>query len=183
MGAYGRFDLVYIKTDKNGTKYYNDINCPRCSGYGGASKWNLTGHICYACGGTGKRPQPKTVKVYTPEYEAKLEARRAAKAPQKDAERAAKAKAMQDEMRVRTWMEQGFSADGSGFIHYGETYRNREKLKASGGRWCQMLKAYIAPTEIECEGVKTMKINAEQICHPFGYIDSDKAWELSESWR
>lgn len=183
MGAYGAFDLIYIKTDKNGTKYYHDINCPRCSGYGELSKWEYTGRVCYACGGDGKRPQPKVVKIYTPEYEAKLEARRAAKAPAKEAAKAEKAKQMMDEMRIRCWQEQGFTEDGIGFIHYGETYKNRETLKKNGGRWCQIMKAYIAPKQIECKGVKIIEANAADICTPGGYIDWEKANEISKAWR
>lgn len=72
-------ELQYIKTDRNGTKWYNDWTCPRCGGAGASDKWLFTGRICYECGGTGKRRTPKIVKSYTPEYEAKLAAKRAAR--------------------------------------------------------------------------------------------------------
>ena len=73
-------ELQYVKTDRNGTKYFYDWNCPRCGGEGGAGQWLYTGFTCFRCGGTGKRETPKVVKEYTPEYWAKLEARREAKA-------------------------------------------------------------------------------------------------------
>lgn len=178
MGAYGAHDLVYIKTDKNGTKYYNDINCPRCSGYGELSKWEHTGRICYACGGDGKRPQPKIVKVYTPEYEAKLEARRAAKAIKKNAEKEADSKQMISEMFARSIKEMGFGENGIGYVHYGNTYRNKDLLKSKGARWSMELKAYIAPAKIEAKDVKVYEVDAATICTPAGYIDWDKGFEL-----
>ena len=32
MGAYGFYELEYVRTDRNGTKIYHDNNCPHCSG-------------------------------------------------------------------------------------------------------------------------------------------------------
>lgn len=76
-----RKDLVkYIRTDRNGTKIYEDWTCSRCGGAGGSSMWALTGWECFACGGTGRSNRPSIVKEYTDEYWAKLEARREAKA-------------------------------------------------------------------------------------------------------
>ena len=66
---------ILIRVDKNGTKYYEgNVPCSRCGGAGGADKWQFTGWTCYQCGGTGK--MLGKYKVYTPEYEAKLEAKR-----------------------------------------------------------------------------------------------------------
>lgn len=65
-----------IRVDKNGTKYFTGFEaCDRCGGLGYADKWYFTGKTCYKCGGSGK--QPASWKEYTPEYEAKLETRRA----------------------------------------------------------------------------------------------------------
>ena len=30
--------IVYLRTDKNGTKYYANYTCPRCGGAGGSDK-------------------------------------------------------------------------------------------------------------------------------------------------
>lgn len=68
-----------FKIDRNGTKYYLDWTCPRCGGAGGGPQWAYTGWTCYECAGTGERKDPKVVKEYTPEYEAKLAERRAAR--------------------------------------------------------------------------------------------------------
>lgn len=76
-----------IRIDRNGTKYYEGmISCDRCGGAGGADQWKATGWTCYKCGGTG-RIHGK-YKIYTPEYEAKLEARRKARAEKWEREHA-----------------------------------------------------------------------------------------------
>ena len=67
-----------IRVDRNGTKYYEgNVTCDRCGGAGGADQWKYTGWNCYKCGGSGK--VWGKYKIYTPEYEAKLEARRKAR--------------------------------------------------------------------------------------------------------
>ena len=67
-----------IRIDRNGTKYYEgEVPCSRCGGAGGADAWKYTGWTCYKCGGKGT--EHGTWKVYTPEYEAKLNARREVK--------------------------------------------------------------------------------------------------------
>ena len=62
--------IVYLRTDKNGTKYYANYTCPRCGGAGGSDKWAFTGWTCYECGGTGESSTPVIEKEYTPEYRA-----------------------------------------------------------------------------------------------------------------
>lgn len=65
-----------IRVDKNGTKYFTGFeSCDRCGGAGGWDGWKATGWKCYKCGGSGR--QVATWKEYTPEYEKKLEERRA----------------------------------------------------------------------------------------------------------
>ena len=94
-----------IKVDRNGTQYFSGmVSCPRCGGAGGADAWAYTGWTCYECGGTGT--VRGTWKVYTPEYEAKLEARRAARRKKWEeehaeeiAQREAERKAREEEQR------------------------------------------------------------------------------------
>ena len=63
-----------IRTDRNGTKYYEGmVTCPRCGGAGGANQWAYTGWTCYECGGSGK--VFGKWKEYTPEYADKLSKR------------------------------------------------------------------------------------------------------------
>ena len=91
-----------IKTDKNGTKYFNErIICDRCGGdgiykwgamisYGGAAPVPQYSGVCFKCNGAGR--VWAVTKEYTPEYRAKLdEANEKRKAKQKakwEAERA-----------------------------------------------------------------------------------------------
>ena len=95
-----------IRVGKNGTKYWEGmVSCDRCGGAGGADQWKETGWTCYKCGGTGKMLDKW--KEYTPEYEAKLEARRKAKAEKWEKEHAeeiakaeAERKAKEDAERI-----------------------------------------------------------------------------------
>lgn len=192
MGAYGRYDLIYVKTDKNGTKYYHDINCPRCSGYGALEKWAYTGRVCYECGGEGKRVHPKTIKIYTPEYEAKLEARRAAKAAkyeEEHAEEIAEAKAEEERKEAerkqrkneQTSKELGCAANGIGYVLTGNTYPVKEEIKKNGGKWVGG--TWVCPIRYEANGVKAIEIDLTKFINEYGLISYgeglDLIWETS----
>lgn len=83
--------LIYVRTDKNGTKIYHDFTCQRCSGLGASEAWKFTGMTCYECGGSGIAPKPREVREYTPEYEAKLAEKRKARREKLEQELRAKA--------------------------------------------------------------------------------------------
>ena len=87
-----------FKVDRNGTKYFYDWTCPRCGGQGGRSEWAYTGWTCFECGGDGQSKEPKIVKVYTPEWQARIDARRQAKA-EAEAARIAEEEARQERIR------------------------------------------------------------------------------------
>lgn len=92
-----------IKTDRNGTKYFNTrVKCDRCGGdgvykwgamisYGGGPAVPQFAGTCYKCGGAGSVWEIE--KEYTPEYRAKLDAanekRKAKQRAKMEAERAA----------------------------------------------------------------------------------------------
>lgn len=63
-----------VKTDKNGTRYYEEnVQCWKCNG-SGIYSWGMNGcysGACYACNGAGWRLVKD--KEYTPEHAAKLE--------------------------------------------------------------------------------------------------------------
>ena len=87
-----------IKIDRNGSKYYEGwVTCDRCGGSGGADQWKYTGWTCYKCGGKGKIIGKWIER--TPEYQAKLDARRAAKAQARAAEYQKQAAEHEEEMR------------------------------------------------------------------------------------
>lgn len=183
--------LEYVRTDKNGTKIYHDWTCTRCGGAGSSDKWRFTGCICYECGGSGRGHRPEIVRKYTPEYEAKLKARREARAakrlaenpPPSQEELEAKAKAeaevKADKIRRYNWQRQGFREDGVGYVHYGNTYKNKDALKAAGGRWTYELRAYIAPQPIEgLEGIKITEAHAQDLCNTHGWMDDEHTQRL-----
>ena len=82
-----------VKTDRNGTKYFEEeCKCYKCNGTG-IYKWygyHYNGAVseyegvCYDCNGTGK--QTIKTKEYTPEHQAKLNAKREAEIAKKQAE-------------------------------------------------------------------------------------------------
>lgn len=122
-----RHELKYIRTDKNGTQYFHDITCRRCGGAGASEAWALTGYTCYECGGSGITPfNPQVVKVYTPEYEAKLKAQREKRAAKKLEELKAQAQATRNQ-----WIEEHFP-EGKIYVVTGDTYSIYEDLKAMG---------------------------------------------------
>lgn len=78
-----------IKIDKNGSKHYEGlVKCDRCGGQGSWIGWRATGMTCWKCGGTGQMFSKWIER--TPEYQAKLDARREARQEKKLAEARAK---------------------------------------------------------------------------------------------
>lgn len=70
-----------VRTDKNGTQYWVDDRCPKCGGTGYIQGYSYQdGGICYQCDGSGYGQT--SWKVYTPEYQAKLDERRRLKEEQ-----------------------------------------------------------------------------------------------------
>lgn len=129
--------LEYVKTDKNGTKYYHDWTCPRCGGAGESSKWERTGKICFACGGTGLRSTPKVVKEYTPEYQSKLDAQRQAREQKRASETPC------------NMAKFGFNETGKAYVYKGDTLEEREELRASGAKFNPCILMWVSPVQIK----------------------------------
>lgn len=160
--------IKYIRTDKNGTKIFHDYTCPRCAGMGEADKWINTGKVCFACGGSGLRAVPKTVKEYTPEYWAKLEERRHAKAEKKAAERAKYEAEHAEEIAAERaeyerkafefrCAEHGCGKDGVGYVLTGNTYKAKDEIKKAGGKW--LYGRWVCPVEIKGIGIHAKRID------------------------
>ena len=82
------------RTNAKGRPYFvEQLSCMRCGGPGWSEKWRGTGLVCFGCGGTGKG-KVETVKLYTVEELAKLNATR-------DAVRARKAAKIAAEVAAR----------------------------------------------------------------------------------
>lgn len=123
--------IVYLRTDKNGTKYYANYTCPRCGGAGGSDKWAFTGWTCYECGGTGERPTPVIEKEYTPEYRAKLDERARKRA---EAKRAKQVEEFNNN-RLAIAEKYGFNPEGKIYVVTGNTYEIREELREAGAKY------------------------------------------------
>ena len=150
-------DTKPYKIDKNGTQYFADWTCPRCGGAGIIPHFaHVDGGTCFECGGSGRRANAKTIKVYTPEYEKKLEERRAKRQAKKDAERKANAGAKNIEFLEK----KGFSADGKAYIIMGDTYSIKEQLKEQGCRFNYVMGWY---SDHDLDGYDTVEMNVEDI--------------------
>lgn len=161
-----------IRVDRNGTKYYSGlVTCDRCGGAGGSDNWAYTGWTCYECGGTGK--VQGFWKEYTPEYQAKLDAKRQERA----AKRQAKAEAEADEKR-KEWLERNqFDAEGNTYSFLGNTYDIKDELKALGAKFDYVLGWHINKV-VDGYTMKTLNINDIATPNLYGYnIDAAKVAE------
>lgn len=160
LSAYPRWS--YVRTDRNGTRYFNDCTCNRCGGRGVIDYYaHVDGGVCFECGGSGRASKPSTIKVYTPEYEAKLAAQREARAKQKlEAKRQDYRDHMEDKLR-----ELGFGIEDGVAICYrvvGNTYEIKDQLKGLGCKFKPQLGWYSAQ---DLEGFETQRIEAAKVCH------------------
>ena len=158
--------LQYFKTDRNGTKYYYDCTCSRCGGAGESDNWWRTGKLCYECGGTGKRRNPKIVKEYTPEYQAKLIERRKAKlqANEPTEEEKAEMQRRNEEAKVHQremlFEEYGCDKNGHGFVYIGKTFKYKDLFRNVGGKWLQTFQFWICPERIKVDNaIKVIEVD------------------------
>lgn len=124
-----------FKVDRNGTEYYANYACPHCGGAGGLDEWTYTGYTCWECGGSGKADKPQIWKKYTPEYEAKLAARRQAK----QAAKLEQEKEHADEANAAFFKQQGFNAEGKTWVVLGNTFEVKDQLKEAGCKYTGIL--------------------------------------------
>lgn len=113
----------FIREDKNGTKYYVDYVCDKCRGTGNIPYFNhVEDGVCFQCGGTGVHAYKWSER--TPEYEAKLEARRMAKI-----------RAGAEVANTEYLLKFGFNQSGEIWIVLGKTFDIKEELKANGAKF------------------------------------------------
>lgn len=152
----------YIRTDRNGTRYFSDCTCRRCGGHGFIQCYgHVEGGRCFECGGSGITDHPETIKVYTPEHDAKLAAQRQARA---DARIEAKRKEYREHMSDKL-RELGFGIEEGIAVCYrvvGNTYEVKEQLKALGCKFKPQLGWYSAQ---DLEGFETQRLEAAEVCH------------------
>ena len=167
---------ILYKTDKNGTKYYHNIDrCPRCGGTGIVEIYRpINGGDCFQCWGSGIIQWDD--KEYTPEYEAKLEAQR----QKREAKRIAK---LQAELPAKkaAWLEKnGFNSEGISYLFLGNTYEIKDQLKELGAKFDYLLGWHI---DHEVEGYQFITVNVNDIAFESmfdGYnLEPEKAWKLN----
>lgn len=74
-------------------------------------------------------------------------------------------------------MNEGFSYEGTAYVYTGDTYPHRNAIKKTGGRF--RYRVWIAPERIEgLKGVRTTEIKIEGLLNEYGYLDSEKFWDL-----
>lgn len=152
-----------VRVDRNGTKYWDITEaCPRCGGRGDYILGGLNYGVCFACGGSGKHEY--TWKEYTPEHEAKLEARRQAKAAKLAEEKAKYEEEHADEIEEERrriikerYAENGCGADGIGYVLTGKTFPAKDQIKQNGGKW--IYGVWVCPVEIKGAGISAKQIN------------------------
>lgn len=120
---------LLVKTDKNGTKYFQEkCTCYKCNG-SGIYEWGAVidgrcsySGVCYSCGGSGV--VIVNTKEYTAEHEAKLQAqreKRAAKRAAEDARHEAERQAAIDEWkRAQAEKEAAQAAERAKSAYVGE---------------------------------------------------------------
>lgn len=133
-------NMVYVRTDKNGTKIYHDFTCCRCGGRGIIDCYiPVNGGECYECFGSGKAHKPQIIKEYTPEYRAKLDARRLARQQKQMEEALQKNVAGQAE-----WLtKKGFTDGKIHVVTLKDTFQVKDQIKDAGGRYDAMIGWYL----------------------------------------
>lgn len=132
-----------IKIDRNGSKHYEGhVECPKCGGSGmivhhmenGVPSYNWTDSgVCWKCGGSGK-VLDKWIER-TPEYQAKLDARR----QKKEEERQKKMQEEFDDVLKESLQKWGFTESGLTFLFLGNTFEQKDAIKATGAKFNQIL--------------------------------------------
>lgn len=145
-----------LKIDKNGTKYWSKmVKCWKCNGRGTLSWTSYRNGVCFDCDGFGEYEEIE--KEYTPEYQAKLEARRAKRAEKKMAEERAKA----HELNLKFFAKNGFNADGVTWAVLGDTFSIKDNLREAGFKFNYSALGWHGDHEIE--GLQTVKMTAQEI--------------------
>lgn len=145
----------FVKEDKNGTMVFVDCSCSRCGGDGIIPYYgHVDNGVCFGCGGSGVGGSEE-IKIYTPEYGAKLKAQREAREEKKRQELIAKSGEYNKE-----WMErEGFNEAGITFVVLGNTYEIKDDLKAHGAKFNGFLGWHMP----NAEGYDAVPVQLEKI--------------------
>lgn len=162
-----------IRTDKNGTKYYEDDCCPKCDGRGYIACYSyVEGGRCFLCGGSGFYLTHR--KEMTPEYAALLQSRR-------DAKRARKAEEFNANI-AEHYKALGLNAEGRGYAVMSDSFARKDEIKAAGGRWNGAFWYFAEPVEgfdlEEFDAVPfLLVVPADGVCQ---WDEDSKEWGLKQ---
>ncbi len=135
------------RVDKNGTEHWLDHNCPKCGGSGYLPGYEfIDGARCWKCGATGYHPHRWTKQ--TPEYAAKLAAKRDERARKKNLEG-----------RADFLEKEGFNSEGKTFVVAGNTFDIKDEFKAAGAKYCAPLGWHFAEKP---ENLITIEMSVEE---------------------
>lgn len=151
-----------IRTDRNGTKYYEcEEFCAKCKGTGYIQHYQqIYGGVCFECNGTGVKKY--TRKVYTPEYEKKL------------AERArVRTEKLAEKYNAEFLRKNGFNENGKKYVVLGKTYEIKEELKAKGAKYDSFLH-WCFPEKVE--GYELMEVDIWDIAVKNGFGEWQYDW-------
>ena len=148
-------NVHFDRVDRNGTTIFVDCTCDRCGGGGIIPYYrHVDNGVCFKCGGSGVGSNTE-IKIYTPEYGAKLKAQRAAREQAKLEKLIAESADWNKE-----WMEsEGFNIEGITFLILGNTYEIKEELKARGAKYNDMLGWHMA----NAEGYDAVPLSIDQV--------------------
>lgn len=184
---------TYARTDRNGTRYFTDCTCGRCGGRGVIDSYKFVeGGVCFECGGSGIS-KPETIKIYTPEYAAKLEARRQERAAKARQEREAKAISERADKLAKL----GFGKEGETFVLYrvvGNTFPIKDQLKEAGARFNPCVGWYFAEEkpQWECQRLTEAEVlddsvyinwKSRQVVEPLWTERNRAAQESTSEWQ
>lgn len=154
--------MSFVKVDRNGSKHYEgQIDCPKCGGVGlichhvenGVPSWNWTdGGVCWKCSGTGK--VHGKIIIRTPEYEAVLQARR----QKKQEEQQKKIESEYNSVHAESLKQWGFTEAGNTFLFLGNTFEQKDAIKATGAKFNQVLGWHI---DHQVEGFEFLEVHFE----------------------
>lgn len=141
-------DVKLVRTDRNGTKYYESYKCEKCGGSGYIREYDyVEGGRCFLCDGSGSHYH--SWKEYTPEYAEKLEQRRIARLKKQAPEKNAKT--------FKLWK---LSEEGTAYVVLGNTYERKDELKELGAHYHSLLGWYF---DHPVEGIDTYELTIDEL--------------------
>ena len=172
----------YIRTDRNGTRYFSDFTCHRCGGFGKLNCYAyIDGGTCWECGGSGVSAGTE-VKVYTPEHEAKLAAQREARQKKAEAERYQKLLSERDSRLEKAGFAKETIDDTVEWVIYrvvGNTYSIKDELKEAG---CKFNPAVGWYRSTPVDGHRCQRLTEKDVLADSPFIEWKSKGEVEFAW-